>query len=130
MADFNHTISSMSSAAGSSSSMSSVSGTGSRSISSTGSGSPGSTRHGHRLSMNDRAWMHISGVLEVISFDPEEIILDTEEGRMQINGTGLQVKQLVIENGELEIEGRPDSISYTDVKKPVTTSSIFSRIFR
>lgn len=119
MADYNHTISSVSS------SMSSAAGTGSRSTA-----SPGAMRHGHRLSMNDRAWMHISGVLEVISFDPEEIILDTEEGRMQINGTGLQVKQLVIENGELEIEGRPDTISYTDVKKPVTTSSIFSRIFR
>ncbi|MGN0293308.1 MAG: sporulation protein YabP [Lachnospiraceae bacterium] len=130
MADYNHTISSMSSAVGSSASMSSVSGTGSRSTSSTGSASPGAMRHGHRLSMNDRAWMHISGVLEVISFDPEEIVLDTEEGRMQINGTGLQVKQLLIENGELEIEGRPDTISYTDVKKPVTTSSIFSRIFR
>lgn len=98
--------------------------------SNTGTSASGAVRRGHRLSMNDRAWMHISGVLEVISFDPEEIILDTEEGRMQINGTGLQVKQLVIENGELEIEGRPDSISYTDVKKPVTTSSIFSRIFR
>ena len=113
MADYNHTISSMSSVTGSSA-----------------AGSSGTTRHGHRLSMNDRAWMHISGVLEVISFDPEEIILDTEEGRMQISGTGLQVKQLVIENGQLEIEGRPDTISYTDVKKPVTTSSIFSRIFR
>lgn len=87
-------------------------------------------RHGHRISMTDRAWMQISGVLEVISFDTEEIILDTEEGRMKITGTGLQVKQLVIETGELEIEGRPDSISYTDTKKPVTTSSVFSRIFR
>ncbi len=92
--------------------------------------STATVRHGHRISMTDRAWMQISGVLEVISFDTEEIILDTEEGRMKITGTGLQVKQLVIETGELEIEGRPDSISYTDVKKPVTTSSVFSRIFR
>ncbi len=86
--------------------------------------------HGHRISMADRAWMQISGVLEVISFDPEEIVLDTEEGRMQIKGTNLQVKQLAIESGELEIEGRPNSISYTEVKKPVTTASVFSRIFR
>lgn len=50
--------------------------------------------HGHRISMADRTWMQISGVLEVISFDPEEIMLDTEEGRMQIKGTNLQVKQL------------------------------------
>ena len=88
------------------------------------------SRHGHRVSMSDRNWMQISGVLEVISFDPEEIILNTEEGKMQIKGTGLQVKQLVIENGEVEIEGRPDSISYTEIKKPVTTTSLFSRIFR
>lgn len=92
--------------------------------------STSTTRHGHRISMTDRAWMQISGVLEVISFDTEEILLDTEEGRMRITGTGLQVKQLVIESGELEIQGRTDSITYTDVKKPVTTSSVFSRIFR
>lgn len=92
--------------------------------------STAAVRRGHRISMTDRSWMQISGVLEVISFDTEEIILDTEEGRMRITGTGLQVKQLVIESGELEIEGRPDSITYTDVKKPVTTSSVFSRIFR
>lgn len=87
-------------------------------------------RRGHHFSMTNRAWMQISGVLEVISFDTEEIVLDTEEGRMQIKGSGLQVKQLVIESGELEIEGRPDSISYTNVKKPVTTASFFSRVFR
>lgn len=87
-------------------------------------------RRGHCITMNNRAWMQVSGVLEVISFDTEEIILDTEEGRMQIKGSGLQVKQLVIESGELEIEGRPDSISYTEVKKPVTSASVFSRIFR
>lgn len=87
-------------------------------------------RRGHRVSMTDRAWMQISGVLEVISFDTEEIILDTEEGRMKITGSGLQVKQLVIESGQLEVEGRPDCISYTDTRKPVTTSSVFSRIFR
>ncbi|MDO5408884.1 MAG: sporulation protein YabP [Lachnospiraceae bacterium] len=87
-------------------------------------------RHGHRITMTDRAWMQISGVLEVISFDTEEIVLDTEEGRMQIKGSGLFVKQLVIESGELEIEGHPDSISYSDIKKPASTASVFSRIFR
>ncbi|MDY2627100.1 MAG: YabP/YqfC family sporulation protein [Lachnospiraceae bacterium] len=92
--------------------------------------STATARRGHRILVTDRAWMQISGVLEVISFDTEEIILDTEEGRMRITGTGLQVKQLVIESGDLEIEGRPDSITYTDMKKPVTTSSVFSRIFR
>lgn len=88
------------------------------------------SRRSHRITMTNRAWMQVSGVLDVISFDTEEIVLDTEEGRMQIKGTDLQVKQLVIESGELEIEGRPDSISYTETKKPVTTTSVFSRIFR
>lgn len=88
------------------------------------------TRRGHRLNMNDRSWMQLTGVLEVISFDPEEIVLDTEEGRMQIKGHNLQVKQLLIDHGELEIEGRPDSIVYTEIRQPVTSASVFSRIFR
>lgn len=88
------------------------------------------TRKGHRLNMNDRAWMQLTGVLEVISFDTEEIVLNTEEGRMQIKGHNLQVRQLLIDHGELEIEGRPDSIIYTEIKQPVTSASVFSRIFR
>lgn len=88
------------------------------------------TRHGHRITLSDRSWLQISGVLEVISFDPEEILVDTEEGRMQIKGNELQVKQLVIETGELEIEGRTDSISYTNVKQPASSASLLSRIFR
>ena len=90
---------------------------------------PPSPRRGHYLTVNNRSALCITGVLEVISFDPEEIMLDTEEGRMQIRGNNLHIKQLLIEKGELEIEGRPDSILYTDTKKQVN-ESLLSRIFR
>ena len=38
------------------------------------------TQTSHRLTMQDRAKVELTGVTEVISFDNEEIILETVEG--------------------------------------------------
>ena len=47
----------------------------------------------HKISLFNRSSGIISGVKEVISFDPNEIILDTEQGMLMIQGdrrTGVQ----------------------------------------
>lgn len=86
---------------------------------------------GHCVTINNRSRTRITGVLDVISFDTEEIILETEEGRMQITGSGLQVKQLAIESGTVEIEGRPDTIQYTEDRKScANNNSVLARFFR
>ena len=56
----------------------------------------------------------VSGVKEVISFDPNEIILDTEQGMLMIQGEELHVTKLTVEKGEVEIEGLVYSMVYSD----------------
>lgn len=56
----------------------------------------------------------ISGVKEVISFDPNEIILDTEQGVLAIQGEDLHVTRLTVEKGEVELDGIVNSFMYSD----------------
>lgn len=72
----------------------------------------------HKISIFNRSNGIISGVREVISFDPDEIILDTEEGTLMIHGTDLHVIKLAVEKGELELTGNIDSMIYTGSGQP------------
>lgn len=68
----------------------------------------------HKISLFNRGSGSISGVREVISFDLNEIILDTEQGLLMIHGENLHVTRLTVEKGEVEIEGVVDSFVYSD----------------
>ncbi|MFR4285126.1 MAG: sporulation protein YabP [Anaerobutyricum soehngenii] len=68
----------------------------------------------HKISIFNRNSGIISGVKEVISFDPNEIILDTEQGMLMIQGEELHVTKLTVEKGEVEIEGLVYSMVYSD----------------
>ncbi len=69
---------------------------------------------GHKISLFNRSNGMINGVREVISFDLGEIILDTEQGVLMIQGEDLHVTKLTVEKGEVEIEGIIDSMAYSD----------------
>ena len=68
----------------------------------------------HKISLFNRGSGSISWVREVISFDLNEIILDTEQGLLMIHGEDLHVTRLTVEKGEVEIEGVVDSFVYSD----------------
>ena len=54
----------------------------------------------HKISLFNRSNGMINGVREVISFDPGEIILDTEQGMLMIQGEDLHVTKLTVERGK------------------------------
>ena len=54
-------------------------------------------RQPHRLVLENRKKSMISGVQDVQSFHEQEILLLTEEGKLQIKGEGLHVKRLNLE---------------------------------
>ena len=65
----------------------------------------------HKISLFNRSSGIISGVKEVISFDPNEIILDTEQGMLMIQGEELHVTKLTVEKGEVEIDNEKYHLS-------------------
>lgn len=68
----------------------------------------------HKISLFNRNNGIINGVRDVISFDLNEIILDTEQGILVIHGEDLHVTKLTVEKGEVELEGIVDSLIYSD----------------
>ncbi|MCI8376808.1 MAG: sporulation protein YabP [Lachnospiraceae bacterium] len=85
----------------------------------------------HRILLNNRRTGTISGVTDVISFDIAEILLETEQGMLTIKGADLHVNRLTLEKGEVDIEGRIDSMAYsevTDFQKAGT--SLLGRLFK
>lgn len=76
----------------------------------------------HKITLSNRKSGSISGVLDVISFDITEILLETEQGMLNIKGKDLHVNRLNLEKGEVDIEGAIDAFSYsqipTSLKKP------------
>lgn len=85
----------------------------------------------HRLLFNNRRTGTVSGVTDVISFDIAEILLETEQGMLTIKGSDLHVNRLTLEKGEVDIEGRIDSMAYsevTDFQKAGT--SLLGRLFK
>ena len=57
----------------------------------------------HKISLSNRSLGVITGVKDVVSFDLNEIILDTDQGLLMIKGKNLHVKKLLVEKGEVEI---------------------------
>ena len=86
-------------------------------------------KKGHKLQLNDRKQGIISGVKDVISFDPEIVLLDTYMGLLTVKGKDLHVKRLTLERGEVDIEGEIDSILYTE-SKSTKRAAFASRLFK
>lgn len=74
----------------------------------------GSRPKTHKCILTDRAVCSLNGVLDVLSFDLGEVLLETERGMLMIRGGELHVKRLSLEKGEVELEGRIDSLTYSE----------------
>ena len=60
----------------------------------------------HGLTLKERKYGKLTGVQDIHSFNENEILLQTEAGKVQIKGEQLHVKSLDLEKGEAEIEGK------------------------
>ena len=85
----------------------------------------------HKLVINNRKTSMVTGVLDVLSFDLNEILLETEQGMLMVKGTDLHVNRLSVEKGEVDLSGNIDSIAYSN-KSQVNRSNdnFFAKLFR
>lgn len=86
----------------------------------------------HKLNMTGRKKCVLTGVKDVLSFDIHEILLETEQGMLLIKGDDLHVSRLTLEKGEVDIDGKLDSFTYSDsgADNGQKTNSLLSRLFR
>ena len=67
----------------------------------------------HKLVVNNRKTSMVTGVLDVLSFDLNEILLETDQGMLMVKGTDMHVNRLNLEKGEVDLSGNIDSIAYS-----------------
>jgi len=85
----------------------------------------------HKVLLVNRKSGAFSGVVDVLSFDVAEILLETEQGMLLIKGHDLHVNRLSLEKGEIDIEGRIDSLTYSELKSATKQAeSLIGRLFR
>ena len=69
----------------------------------------------HKLILNNRHTGSFTGILDVLSFDLSEVLLETEMGMLHIKGKDLHVNRLNLEKGEADIEGEIEAMTYSAV---------------
>ncbi len=85
----------------------------------------------HKLVINNRKTSMVTGVLDVLAFDLNEILLETEQGMLMIKGKDLHVNRLSLEKGEIDITGHIDGVAYSDVSQNnKKEENFFLKLFR
>ena len=80
----------------------------------------------HKLTLEQRQKLSMSGVTEVVSFDEDAVVLKTALGTLVVQGQGLQLKQLSPDGGQVAVEGNIGALHY---EEPRNISGWRSRLF-
>ena len=78
----------------------------------------------HKLTLNERSNLSITGVSEVISFDDSTVILTTQLGTLAVHGSELQLKTLSLEGGQVIVDGQVSALIYEEPR----SSGLFGRL--
>lgn len=71
----------------------------------------------HKLTLNSRKELSMTGVTEVVSFDETCVVLKTSMGLLTIHGQNLQLKNLSLEGGQLAVDGILTAFLYEEPRK-------------
>lgn len=71
----------------------------------------------HKLTLNERKSMTMTGVAEVVSFDENAVVLKTSLGTLVVHGQGLQLKNLSLDGGQVAVEGSISAFIYEEGRK-------------
>lgn len=83
----------------------------------------------HSVLWKDRKQGSVTGVLDVISFDENVVVLKTEQGMLTLKGKDLHVGRLLLDQGEVELDGMIESMVYSG-SHPGKRGSLMKRMFQ
>lgn len=82
------------------------------------------------LVLENREKLNVSGVLDVLSFDDQVVIIETELGLLSIKGEELRISKLSTDTEEVIIEGNICNLNYSEKSTDKKESSLLSKIFK
>lgn len=74
----------------------------------------------HSLTLQERHRLSVTGVKRIIYYDESGAQLDTDQGRLTVGGRDLQVSELSVQTGQLEISGLVEQLQYSAAPGPRT----------
>ena len=87
--------------------------------------------YNHSITLNERKNIIISGVKKIDSFDNEEFLMETSMGYLIIKGEGLEIVKLDTYQGNVNIKGKINGLSYIeDLKNKEKEDGVFNRLFK
>lgn len=81
----------------------------------------------HKLTLNERKNLTLTGAAEVVSFDENAVILKTSLGVLTVQGHNLHLKTLSPENGQVAVEGQVTALFY---EEPRVAGGLLQKLFR
>ena len=85
----------------------------------------------HACFLQNRAAANLTGVREVVSFDENQVIMDTDQGLLTLKAKDLHVSRLSVEKGEVDVEGTVDSLAYSSNEAYRKAGQpLFARLFK
>lgn len=82
------------------------------------------------LILENRGKLSISGVLDVLSFDDQVVMVETELGLLTVKGENLRINKLSIDTSEVIVEGDISYLAYSDKEIDKTKGNLLSKIFK
>lgn len=80
--------------------------------------------------LENREKMTLSGVLDVLSFDDQVVILETELGLLTIKGQNLKITKLSLDTADVIIEGDILNLAYSEKNLDKKGASLMSKLFK
>lgn len=82
------------------------------------------------LILENRGKLSVSGVVDVLSFDDQVVIIETDLGLLTVKGENLRINKLSIDTSEVIIEGDISYLAYSDKELEKTKGNLISKIFK
>ena len=80
----------------------------------------------HKLTLNERKNLTMSGVAEVVSFDESAVVLRTALGTLTVQGHELKLKTLSLEGGQMAVDGHISALIYEEPRE----GGLWQRLWR
>ena len=81
--------------------------------------------------LENREKLSISGVLDVLSFDDQIVILETELGLLTVKGENLRINKLSLDTAEVIVDGEIYNLGYSDKElEKKNGGGFFNKIFK
>lgn len=81
----------------------------------------------HKLTLNERKSLTMTGVTEVLRFDDTAVVLRTGLGILEVQGQELVLKTLSLEGGQVAVDGHISALFY---EEPRPAGGFWSRLFK